>query len=386
MAKADEVFDIAVIGGGAVGLATAWAAGAAGLSVVLFERQPLFHDGGSSGGAERQWRLQYSDERLARLVLAAVPAWRRLEHDIDRPLVHRTGSLWFGDIDQDSNEGQIRAAVAVLDRLSLPYEWLDVKDIESRFGFGGLPGHYQGFHQPDGGAIDVRATLWSLYTLAVATGARILPEVPVREIRPTGTGVQVVTAAGTTRAGAVVVAAGAATTPLLEPLGVHLAMRTFEMPSAYFRLRDPAQDYPTWFAFEPPEESGDAHYYGFGRNPWGHRDLVRVAPDSEANPLPEASRATGVARDADLRRLSAWVDRHLAGLDPTPLAPSTCLVTLPADHDRAFRVGRVPGAERVVYCTSGWIFKFVPLLGQVCVDLAVHGAASADVAELLPAS
>ncbi|RLK25438.1 glycine/D-amino acid oxidase-like deaminating enzyme [Micromonospora sp. M71_S20] len=386
MANADRTFDVAVIGGGAVGLAAAWQASAAGLSVVLFERGPLFHDNGSSGGAERQWRVQYSEEPLARLVLASVPMWDRLEQAIDRPLIHRTGSLWFGDIDQDSNEGQIRAAADVLERLSLRYEWLGARDIEKRYGFADLPEHYQGFHQPDGGVIDVRGTLWALYTLAVASGAEIRPQVTVLGLEPTAADVEVATVDGSVRARAVVVAAGAGTTPLLEALGLRLGMRTFEMPSAYFRLRDPSVDYPTWFAFEPTTEADDALYYGFGRNPWGRRDVVRVAPDSEAHPLPDAAQATGVPRDDDLRGLSAWVARHLPNLEPTPLQASTCLVTLPEEHHQAFRVGRVPGAERVVYCTSGWIFKFVPMLGQVCVDLALRGAVARDVADLLPGS
>ncbi|HEU5107512.1 MAG TPA: FAD-dependent oxidoreductase, partial [Micromonosporaceae bacterium] len=97
-----EAFDVAVVGGGAVGLAAAWVAAAEGRSVVVLERDRLFHDRGSSGGAQRQWRVQYDNEALARLVLAAAPRWQRVEEAIDRPLVHRTGSVWFGDVERES--------------------------------------------------------------------------------------------------------------------------------------------------------------------------------------------------------------------------------------------------------------------------------------------
>lgn len=383
MSASRSPIDLAVVGGGAVGLAAAWRASAAGLRAVVVERAALFHGAGGSGGAERQWRLQYSDVESARLVVEAQESWRRLELAIDRPLIHRTGSLWYGDVEHETNEGQIRAAVSVLDALGLPYEWLDAPTIEKRFGFRRLDPTYQGFLQPDGGVLDVRATLWALYTLARGGGVEVRENTVVHAVEPDGDGVRVVTDHGTIAARHCVVTAGAHTSALLAPLGVHAGTKMFEMPSAYFRVRDDAVDYPTWFAFERPTDEDPGLYYGFGRNPWAARGLVRVAPDSEAHLLATANDATGQVRPEEMRRLSAWVARHLPDLDPTPIEPSTCLVTLPDGHDRTFHLGRVPGAEQIVYCASGWIFKFVPLLGEVCASLVRHGEPPAGLAPLL---
>lgn len=375
-------FDLAVVGGGAVGLAVAWRAARTGRSVVLLEQGRFFNDDAGSAGAERQWRLQYSEEDLTRLVLTAVPLWRELENAVGRRLIHPTGSLWFGEVAESTNEGHITDAASVLDRLDVPYEWMDAAEIERRFGFRDLPEHYEGFHQPDGGVIDVRATLFGLYLQARAAGAELREGCRVTAVEPGDDGVRVVTADGPVAAEKVVMAGGAYSGELLEPLGVHLDVEIYEMATAYFRPRDAGVDYPTWFVFQRPEESDSNLFYGFGRSPWEPRDLIRVAPDFEVHPHRDPRLASGTPRSADLSRTSDWVRRHMPGLDPEPQQPSTCLVALPADHKRGFYLGPVPDTDRVIVCTAGWMFKFVPLFAQICVDLAADGTTAHDISRL----
>jgi sarcosine oxidase len=369
-----EHFDVIVIGGGAVGLAAAWHAARRGRTVLVLEQSELPGDRGSSSGAERQWRYQYAQEDLARLVQQARPLWRELEETGGRRLIHQTGSLWFGDPAESTNEGQISAAIEILDRIGVRYERVSAQQIEERFHFARLPGHYEGFYQPDGGSVDVQGTLWVLYTQARSLGARLRPGERVLEINPDGEGVFVRTAVGRYRAEHVILAAGAFTNELLEPLGVKLDVRLFEMTSAYFRLRDPAIDYPTWFAFQPPTEEDTNLFYGFGRNPWAADDLVRVAPDFETDPLDELSQVRGTPDPRQLARVTDWVREHIPDLLPEPIQPSSCLIALPAAEERQFFLGRVPSrvphGERLVVYSAGWGFKFVPLLGRACVDLA----------------
>ncbi|GAA3969844.1 N-methyl-L-tryptophan oxidase [Actinomadura viridis] len=386
MADQHRTFDLAVVGGGAVGLSCAWRAARAGLSVVLLEQDEFFGDRASSAGVERQWRFQYSDEEMTRLVLAAVPLWRELEEAAGRRLIHTTGSLWFGEVAESTNEGHISDAAKVLERLDLPFEWVTAAEIERRFGFRDLPGHYEGFYQPGGGVIDVKGTLFALYCQARAAGADLRERQRVTGLAVTGDGVRLSTGAGTLTAGRLVVAGGAYSGELLRSWGVEFKVEIYEMATAYFQVRDPSVDYPTWFAFQKPAETDSNLFYGFGQSPWGPRGTIRVAPDFEVDPLHSPREADGTPRAADLRRTADWVRRHMPGLDPEPLRPSTCLIALPADPGRDFYLGTVPegtaGAGRVVVCAAGWMFKFAPLFGQICVDLAVDGATSHDISRL----
>lgn len=371
-------YDLAVIGAGAVGLATAWRAGTTGLKVVAIEQDTLFHPRGGSGAAERQWRYQYRDVESASLALAAAESWRRLESAVDRRLIRPTGSLWFGDVGQDTNEGLIIAAAATLETLDLPFEWLDAPTIEKRYGFHLLDPKYEGFYQPDGGVIDVPGTLWALHDLALATGhVDVLEHTSVHAIEPSGHGIHIQTSRGTIATVSCVIAAGAHTDTLLRPLGVQAQTRKFEINSGYFRVRDGGTDYPTWFALESPSDSEPGRYYGFGRNPWSARGLVRVVNWPSA--------PSGRPRSEEMGRLSAWVSAHLPDLDPDPVDASTSLVSLPEEPGKILNLGRVPGADTIIYCVSGWIRQFIPLLGEICLSLAEGDGLPDHIAPLMKA-
>lgn len=382
MTEKSNVYDIVVVGAGPVGLAAAEEASRRGHRVLVLEQFDLFNELGSSGGTERQWRLQYSEEDLARLTLEALPLWRDLEERANRRLLHTTGSLWFGDTEESTNEGAIGLAASVLDRLGVEYEWLTAKEIEARYPFRELPAKFEGFYQADGGMVDVQATKWVLHGLAVAAGAEIRTGARVREITPDGTGVTVRSSGGTVRAEHVVVTAGAFTQPLLEPLGVLLDLHMFELTFASFRLRDPGTDLPTWFAFQKPTEEDSNLFYGFGRNPWSGSDMVRAGPSFEDDHVAEPYRARHTPHERHVARVSDWVGRHLPALDPRPQRVGSGFAALPADPKRQFYLGRLPAStpngERVVVFGSGWCFKFVPVIGRACVDLALTGRTSYD--------
>jgi sarcosine oxidase len=384
MTGRSQTYDLVVVGAGPVGLATAVEAARRGSRVLVLEQFDLFTQLGSSGGTERQWRLQYSEEDLARLTLEAVPLWQGLEAAGNRRLLHRTGSLWFGDTAEATNEGAIGLAVNVLDRIGVEYEWLTAREIEARFPFTELPARFEGFYQADGGMIDVQGTRWVLHALAVTAGAEIRTGERVVEIAPDGSGVTVRSTSGSVRAEHVVVAAGPFARPLLEPLGVRLELELFELSTISFRLRDPGSDLPTWFAFQKPTEEDINLFYGFGRNPWSGSDLVRAGPSFEDDHVGDPYQARHSAHERHVARAAEWIGRHLPALDPRPQQTGSGLAALPADPGRQFYFGQLPASvphrERVVVFSSGWCFKFVPLLGRACAELALTGATSFDLA------
>ncbi len=373
-------YDLIVIGAGPVGLATAWHAARRGHPVLVLEQFDPLTERGSSGGAERQWRLQYAQEDLTRLAVAARPLWRELEAAGERRLIHETGSLWFGDTQQATNEGQIAGAAAVLDRVGVRYEWLTAKEIEHRFPFTGLPAAYEGFYQPDGGMIDVRATRWVLFEQAQRAGAVINAPSRVHEVLPDDAGVTVRTADASYRAEKVVIAAGGFADPLLERLGITLDVELLEMTTCSFRLRDPGADLPTWFAFERATDEDTNLFYGFGRNPWSAEDLVRAGPDFEDRTLTSLHEPGHGPDQRHLRRIAGWVTEHLPLLEPTPVRPATCRIALPRDPARQFYLG--PAGDRIVVQSAGWGFKYVPLFGRACAELALDSTTSFDLGRM----
>src|SRR3546814_6971618 len=70
---------VIIIGGGIVGLSTAWALARAGHEAVLFEQGPLPHPGGASYDQHRLIRLPYSDQPgSCAMTVDALKSWQRL--------------------------------------------------------------------------------------------------------------------------------------------------------------------------------------------------------------------------------------------------------------------------------------------------------------------
>lgn len=197
----------------------------------------------------------------------------------DRKLIHRTGSLWFGDADVWTNEGQITQTMKSMDEMGLPYERLSIRAIEQRFGFTHFDANYEGFLQRDGGVIDVKGTLSTLYALASELNVSFAFGQEVVALEPDSTGVTVIGAEQRFRARKVLVASGPGSKKLVGQLDIDLALSTYEMAciSMLRSERTTAND-PFWFAFQQPVASDSNLFYGFPPIPGRLTVLTASAP------------------------------------------------------------------------------------------------------------
>jgi glycine/D-amino acid oxidase-like deaminating enzyme len=367
--------DLVIVGGGAVGLAAAAEAARRGFSAVVLERRAFLHDESASGGASRQFRIQYDDPAVSRLVLASMPLWEQLQERTSEELNARTGCLWFGDPLAPGAEGQIDAVVGVMDGLGVPFERLTAREVGARFGFADIPDWWTGFLQPDGAATNVKATLRAFRRVAEESSrVTLMSGERVTSIRTGVDGVLVETASGTVvHAAKVVVAAGPESNDVVRLLGFELGTTTWTMVSAYFRTRVPAVDLPTWIDFQAASGADPGLYYGFPELSWERPGFVKVGANY---PSPDLRAVAGIAE---------WVRGHMPWLDPTPVDASACtcaLLTRPDEPGllaREMVVDFAPGHPDVVVCATGWVFKIAPLLGVICVDLAMEGRTAHDI-------
>ena len=92
-----ESYDHVVVGGGAMGAATAWQLASRGHSVALVEQFDVAHTRGSSHGAARIFRLAYRNPLYSQLALRALADWRELEAETDQVLLEQIGQIDHGD-------------------------------------------------------------------------------------------------------------------------------------------------------------------------------------------------------------------------------------------------------------------------------------------------
>ncbi|WP_238011647.1 FAD-dependent oxidoreductase [Dactylosporangium sp. AC04546] len=349
--------EVAVIGAGLMGAATAWALGRRGVSAALFEAREFGHPAGSSHGSARIYRRAYPDPLYLRMTGLAGELWRELELAAGASVLRTTGGLDFG---RRRDPAQIAARLA---EAGVPHELMPASEASRRwpgFAFDG-PVTYH----PEAGVVDADLAVRSMLSEAARAGVPASASTPVRRIEPlAGGGVRLHLATGGSQvAGRVVVAAGAWMSDVLGGLTPLPELTVTQQQAFHFPRRDPNTEWPI-FVYK----GDDTASYGLpGGRDGGPGGAIKVAEHAEGSVTTGDSR-DGVVSPASRARVTDYVRRRLPGLVPEPFAEASCLYTKTANED--FVLDR---AGDVVVCSpcSGHGAKFAPLIGEIAADLAM---------------
>lgn len=371
-----DKYDLIVIGGGSIGLSTAYHASRRRLKTLVIEQYGYFNNIGSSAGASRQYRVQYSEKYLSELALAAQNYWADLQLRTLDTLIGVVGSLWFGDPSLASQEGGIGEAIKTMDKLGIPYTPLDAPQIETLFRFKNLPKDYTGFFQANGGIINLKATQAALYNVAEKSGLVDLHEYETVTNIETKANDSITVATEDAqgqhsyKTEKLAITPGPYVNEILAHLGLSINLAIWEMSSAYYRKTDMDINYPTWFVFQQPQDT--SLFYGFPEVEWSHPGYIRVAPDIPDRILSDPSQRSAAPSPKSLALNSEWVRNHMDGLDDEPQFTSTCLIALSNDSKELlldYPPERIPNNRNIVVYTAGWAAKFIPILGEMVLEL-----------------
>ncbi|MCE3076327.1 FAD-dependent oxidoreductase [Chryseobacterium gwangjuense] len=379
-----DYFDVIVIGGGAIGLATAYELGKRKAKTLVLEQFNFMNQLGSSAGVSRQFRIPYPDEYMVQMALDAQPYWDALQQKTDTPLLDKVGTLWFGDPDVQSTEGNIAEAETALKALKVPYTTLTAQEIEEQYHFKNLPEKYTGLFQPDGASINFKATIETLFKLCQKEKTvQLQDDSPVINIEPIENGFVVTTPHGIYITEKLAIIPGPYINSVINLLNFKIEATYWNMSSAYFKKTDPNIQYPTWFVFQNPDEKNGNQFYGFPSVDWDNPDYIRVAPDFVIEPLEDPKDRTLIPNSEELRYTSEWVQKYMTGLDTEPEYTSTCLISLSMIPNKEllidFAPKYVPNHQNIVVYATGWAAKFTPFLGKIMSDLALDGKTDFDI-------
>ena len=379
-----DIYDVIIIGGGAMGLATAFHLAENKTNTLVLERFSFLNERGSSAGVSRQFRIPYPDSYMVKMALEAEPWWDSLQGRTDKQLRDTVGTLWFGDPKVKSTEGNIEAAEAALTQNGVKFTRLDSKQIEEQYNFRDLPANYVGLFEPKGASIDLKATLETLLQASQDSPHVTLKENSrVTRIRQRGQQFEVTTRHGTYVSRKLVLTPGPYIDEVVRLLGFQTELIYWNMSSCYFRKTDPKVTYPTWFVFQNPDGASGNEFYGFPEVAWDHPGYIRTAPDFVMKPLTDPRQRTSVPNKQELGYTSAWVRDHMTGLDPKPYFKSTCFVALSQDQNKELIIDFAPdfvaNHENIVIYATGWAGKFVPLMGKILCDLTLTGKTEYDI-------
>jgi sarcosine oxidase len=361
--------DTVVIGGGAMGSATAWALAQRGRDVTLLEQFGPGHRNGASHGATRNLNLAYSEPDYVAMLAEAVRLWNELETDSGEQLLARTGVVNHGT---DPGLGEVRRTLRAA---GLRAEFLPAEEAVERWR--GIRFDQQVLHMPDGGQLNPDLALPALQRLAAGNGAAIRHRVKVVELKVLDDGVRLtVEEDGRTEvisARQAVVTAGGWTSKLLAGVPALPRLTVTQEQPAHFAVTDQGAVWPG-FNHVPGQGPEFADWYSpiYGMHTPG--EGVKAGWHG-VGPVVDPDRRSFTPEPQQLAALQDYARRWLPGVDADSLTAISCTYTSTPDEN--FILDRI-GPLVIGAGFSGHGFKFTPVIGRILADLATGvGAAPA---------
>ena len=352
--------DVAVVGAGLMGAATAWELSRRGVSVALVEAFEAGHVHGSSHGTSRIVRRAYADPFYLGLTGRAFESWQRAEDDTGTTLLELTGG-----VDHGATRDPVGLA-GLLTEHGVACDLLSADEAAARW-----PGmRFDGpvLHHPQAGHLDADAAVAAWVRRLRERGGTVLERTRVTSVEPVGAGALVRTDGPAIAAGTVVVAAGPWLPELAASLGVPVDLPPLAVTQQqvfHFRRTDPDVPWPIFV------HKGRLQLFGLlSGADGGVRPAFKVA-QHDGGTATTASTRDGRIDPLSRERVMRYVTEYLPGLAPEPVAQGSCLyVTTPTEDFVLDRVGPVVVASPC----SGHGAKFAALIGEMAADLALGAA------------
>lgn len=365
-----EHYDVAVIGLGGIGSATAWYAARRGHSVVGLEQFALGgHSRGASHDHSRIMRHSYHTAHYVELTHHAYACWREIESTSGQQCVHVTGGIDLFPRDAAIDIVTYREAMRATD---VDFDELSAADTARRWPAWRLTDDVRVLYQANTGIVSPAQTVPLLQQLAADDGATLRGDCSVLAIEPADDDVVLHIHDGEAlRAGHVVIAADAWTAPLLETLGVSLPLTVTQEQVTYYATDQlgafDRSTFPVWIWMDDPS------FYGF---PVFGAPGVKIAQDCGGRPVDPDRRRFEPDHEI-LDRTNAFAARMFGDRLGAPSTTTTCLYTLTPDRD--FVVDSVPGHPNVhVALGAGHGYKFVGWFGRTLAALATGSDPGCD--------
>jgi glycine/D-amino acid oxidase-like deaminating enzyme len=374
---------LTIIGGGVMGLMTAYHAAPLAASVTVLEKTRVGDPATASFSLTRSARNDYLDPEYARLAYESRQLWLDLQAEAPEPLLVDCGCLNLAKrtVTPDLDGTYAFRSYAVLEQLQLRREAFSADALRQRFPqFAADAGRLD----VDAGFVDVAAATRFLQAALATRGVRVTEHAVVQGITRSAGTWTVTTDRGPVESDALVLTAGLGTNDLLALIPgcpVRFPLRPDRPSQSKYFIPAPDQRDRFTERVLPVFAYLDIGIYGHplyeGRTP-GVKIGFYNPPDVERTPSPIASVEDFVDECMPALRGAEVVDvAEASGAD-------VCFYDLVADDE--FIIGPVPGVPEV-FTGVGWRgtgYKFAPWAGRVLAQLAVQQGTVYDIRRFTP--
>jgi sarcosine oxidase len=370
-----ERYDVAVIGLGGMGSATAAHLARRGARVIALEQYPLKHEFGASTGRTRIIRKAYfEDLAYVPLLERAYELWHQLERETGRTLLDLCGVLVVASGETDVARGVLRAS----ERYDIPVQLLTISELRRAYPQIRPRDNEIGILEPDAGIVFPEPAIAAHLEVARNHHATLVGDTRVTGWHRDGTSLVIdVEGEPAFPVDRIVVCAGPWTPLAFARLGLPITIQRnvqywFDARSdAFSRGRFPAfflerADLPaSLYGFPDLGDGVKAAFHGFG----------------------ETTTADTLYRDvtlAEVEEIRTVLNDWMPGAGGPLRGFKACMYAMTPDQH--FVLGRDPQDQGVIFGAgfSGHGYKFTPVIGELLAQLALDGETTLDIDFLSP--
>lgn len=377
------IYDLIVVGLGAIGSAALFQAAKSGARVLGIDRHHPPHKLGSTHAETRITRLAVGEGApYWPLVRRSHAIWRELEQQSGEQLMftsggyiitpaaghHVGGSHWDGFVERSAH---------IAGLAGVPFERHAPSIVRARHPQILIGDDEQAGYEPSGGVVLCERAVGLQLSLAQRMGAAVRFDEPVIELQVEPDGVRIVSDRAVYRAAKVILAAGPWIGDFL-PADLRPLLRVTRQVVYWFAADDPAQYSVERFPFLIWLGKRAEDYFCAFPTPPGGVGGVKLMTER----FVDATDPQVVMRDvtpAEIERFyDEFVRRKLTGIAQRCVSTAVCLYTnTPDDH---FIVDSDPRSEHLLIASpcSGHGFKHSAALGEALVQLALDGSCDVD--------
>ncbi|HYN81280.1 MAG TPA: N-methyl-L-tryptophan oxidase [Gemmatimonadaceae bacterium] len=370
--KSGLIYDVIVVGLGAVGSAALYTLAEQGWGVAGVDSQDPPHSLGSSHGKSRIFREAYYEHpNYVPLLRQAFRKWNNLNALAIPKLFRRTGGLMIGPAESDLVAGSASSA----SQHQIPVERLSSDAIHEHFPAFMPPPEMVGIYEDRAGVLMPELCIRTYLDFAKDLGAHTYSGAAVIDLRLETDPLVVETVRGDITARRVILAAGAWMSKILRSTGVTLPLSVERQTMHWFSSLEPSDIVkPHRFPVSLIEHEPGRIFYvlpdlGDGVKAAIHHEGAIVDPDQ----------IDRTVSDLDRTRIRDLVRRFLPGVDGEISESVVCMYTDTPDNH--FILDTLPGNPNVIVASacSGHGFKLSNVVGEIAANLATGGRIDFDI-------
>lgn len=378
------MFDLIVVGLGAMGAATVYHAARRGMSVLGIDRFDPPHEMGSTHAESRITRLAVGEgTQYLPFVARSHEIWRELEPAAGEQLFLQSGGYIISPRVME-NEGErwgdfVSATAAVAADAGIGYEITSASEARSRTPQLLVGDHERVGFEPTAGIVLTERAVAVQLAEAERLGATIRINEPVTAVEPIADSVAVATAAGTYEAAHVVLSTGAWFKDLAAAEQQPLVEVTRQVVF-WFEVEDAtlfAPDRFPWVIWAG--QTIDDYFSAFPAPPGGTSGIKVLTEQFHTTTDPRSVERT-VSTDEIEDFYERYVRTRLAGVTSRCVQAKVCLYT--STTDEHFLIDTDPRSDRITVFSacSGHGFKHSTALGEAVAEVAATGTSTLDLA------